>query len=464
MLTYTIPNNLNIPLYQYIYECIALDIKNGKIKAGEKLPSKRGLAKQLEVSLITVETAYSQLLSEGYLYSIEKKGYFVNQVDVLQKSNLPKTTLTKNIEFTYKVDLKTSSYNIESFPFNSFSKITRKILSEKKNVILKPAKYNGLVELRTSIARHLNEYLGLNVLKEQIVVGSGSEHLYSLLIQYFGKKHYALEDPGYQSIASAYKLNNVDYSFIPLDEHGINIAELDKSKSNIVHVSTNHHFPTGITMPIFRRYELLNWAKENKGIIIEDDYDSELRLKGRPIPPLFALDENDSVIYLNTFSLTLSSSFRIAYMVLPLSMIKEYQYKMSFYHSTVPVLDQLILAEFIDSRGFERHLNRKKKKYREIKEIFVNELKKSDIYKYLELKEADSGLHLLIKYPFNIDDLSVKEKAKELGLNISSLSDFYHHKNDSHTLLVRYVSLDNDNVVLAASLLIKLFDSLRCFV
>ncbi|MDO4501020.1 MAG: PLP-dependent aminotransferase family protein [Erysipelotrichaceae bacterium] len=460
MLTYTIPEDLNKPLYQYIYECIAFDIKNHNIKADEKLPSKRTLAKQLAVSLITIENAYEQLLSEGYIYSIEKKGYYVSEIETFQSNREVKVEKEEELSNPYLIDLSSTNLNSSYFPFSTFSKITRKVLSEERESILRPAEYNGVLKLREAISKHLNEYLGMKVSSKQIVIGSGSEHLYSLLIQFFGKKHYALENPGHKAIASVYQRNELKHSFIDMDDKGINIKALKEADADIVHVSANHHYPTGITMPISRRYELLRWAKNNNKFIIEDDYDSELRLKGRPISPLFALDNNDTVIYLNTFSITLAPSFRIAYMVLPESLLSEYKEKMKVYHCTVPVLDQLILSEFISSKAFERHLNRSKKRYRDLKNEFLNELKNTAFYKDLDISEADSGLHLLIKYPYEISDKKAKEIAKSKGLKVSMLSDFYQKKKDSHTLLIRYVSLHEDSLQIAILSLIDLLSVL----
>ena len=292
----------------------------------------------------------------------------------------------------------------------------------------------------------------------QIIISSGSESLYSLLINFLGRnKKYALEDPGHKSIANTYKEYEVDYSYIPLDENGVRVDVLNKVKSDIIHVSTNHHYPSGITMPINRRYELLNYAIKNNSIIIEDDYDVELRLKGKPISPLYSLD-NSHVIYMNTFSITLAPSFRIAYMVLPEKLLKEYETKMSNTACTVPVLDQLILANFINEGSFERLLNRKKKKYREIREELLKALK--DIPD-ITIKEADMGLHLLISYTYQISDKEVEEIAKEMNIKIYTLSHFLNKEKDTHTLLVKYTSIDRDNLIEAIKQLNKLLNKIK---
>lgn len=450
------------PLYLEIYESISSDIKNGKLKPNDKLISKRNMANKLGVSLITVENAYDQLLSEGYIYSIEKKGYYINNIEIYHSNKSNKESINEKIIKTYKYDFTSTNNLNNKFPYSSYNKIIRKIINIDN--IFKDSSYKGSEELRKAISKHLNSYLGLNVSYKQIIIGSGSENLYSLLINFFSRDIvYGLEDPGYLSISNIYNLNDVKYKYIPLDDKGIDISVLNKSNIDVVHISTNHHYPSGISMPINRRYEILKWANENNSYIIEDDYDMELRLKGKPIPPLYDLDNNDRVIYLNTFSITISSNIRIAYMVLPKGLLNKYEDKMSVFKCGVPTLDQLILAEFINSGSFERLLNRKKKYYREIKDTFLSLLSKDKIIQELELKEADLGLHLLIKYPYKIKDKEVEDIANKLDIKIYTLSHFSYDKKDSHTLLIKYTSFNLDNVYDYTSVLIKLLKKIKSF-
>ena len=445
-------------LYLDIYQEYVDKIKNNKLKANEKLPSKRNLAYKKNVSLITIEKAYDQLLSEGYIYSIEKKGYYVSKINISLNNKTKVKQIKETKEKKYKIDFTSTSSGSDIFPFSAWSKISRKVISNNQEELLLPCGYKGHESLRKAIAKHLNNYLGMEVSFNQIIISSGSESLYSLLINFLGRnKKYALEDPGHKSIANTYKEYEVDYSYIPLDENGVRVDVLNKVKSDIIHVSTNHHYPSGITMPINRRYELLNYAIKNNSIIIEDDYDVELRLKGKPISPLYSLD-NSHVIYMNTFSITLAPSFRIAYMVLPEKLLKEYETKISSTACTVPVLDQLILANFINEGSFERLLNRKKKKYREIREELLKALK--DIPN-ITIKEADMGLHLLISYTYQISDKEVEEIAKEMNIKIYTLSHFLNKEKDTHTLLVKYTSIDRDNLIEAIKQLNKLLNKIK---
>ncbi len=445
-------------LYLDIYNEYVNKIKSNKLKPNDKLPSKRNLADNKNVSLITIEKAYDQLLQEGYIYSIEKKGYYVSQIELISPNKKIINKPKEEKQIKYIIDFTSTSDGSDIFPFSVWSKTTRKVISNNSKKLLLPCSYKGDEALRKAISKHLNNYLGMDVTYNQIIVSSGSETLYSLLINLLGRnKKYALEDPGHKSIANTYKEYEVDYTYIPLDENGIDINSLEKAKANVIHVSTNHHYPTGITMPIKRRYELLNYAIANDSIIIEDDYDIELRLKGKPISPLYSLN-NNHVIYMNTFSITLAPSFRIAYMILPDNLLKQYETKMKNTNCTVPVLDQLILADFINDGSFERLLNRKKKKYREIREVLLQELKEN---KDIEIKEADMGLHLLIKYPYKISDKKVEEIAKEMNIKIYTLSHFLNKEKDTHTLLIKYTSIDKNNLDEAIKQLNKLLNKIK---
>ncbi len=444
-------------LYLNIYQEYVNKIKGGLLKANDKLPSKRNLADIKNVSLITIEKAYEQLLQEGYIYSIEKKGYFVSKIDII-KTNKENKTILEDKRKKYQIDFTSTSSGSDVFPFSTWSKITRKVISSYSNELLSPCNYKGHDSLRKAIAQHLNSYLGMNVSYSQIIISSGSESLYSQLINLLGRdKSFALEDPGHKSIANTYKEYDVNYNYIPLDEQGIRIDILNKVKPNVIHVSTNHHYPSGITMPIKRRYELLRYAYDNDAIIIEDDYDIELRLKGKPILPLYPLDDSH-VIYMNTFSITLAPSFRIAYMILPEKLLQSYEKRMANIACTVPVLDQLILADFIKEGYFERLLNRKKKKYREIREELLNSLKEN---KDIEIKEADMGLHLLIKYPYKISDKKVEEIAKVMNIKIYTLSRFLNKEKDTHTLLIKYTSIDKNNLDEAIKQLNRLLNKIK---
>ena len=311
MLTYSFSKIGSESLYMYLYKCIREDILTGKITPGTKLPSKRSFAENLGVSVITVENAYAQLVSEGYVYALPKKGFFAANLEkstAPQKKESPRTQMP--VPPKYFADFSSSRTDPQNFPFATWAKLMREIISEKSAELMVNAPCGGVFELRCAIAEHLREFRGIDADPNCIVVGAGTEYLYGLLIQLLGfDKVYALEDPGYRKISQVYESYGVQYRFTPMDKEGIDPKALEKSGADILHISPSHHFPTGIVTPIARRYTLLDWAAQSENrYIIEDDYDSEFRLTGKPIPALQSIDSADRVIYMNTFSKSLASN------------------------------------------------------------------------------------------------------------------------------------------------------------
>ena len=314
MLTYTFEKHSGVSLYEQLYRHIKEDILYGRLVAGEKLPSKRTLSSHLELSVITVKNAYEQLIAEGYIYSQEKRGYFVSRIDRPLHPGKASTLPQREEEPTYELDLVTNSISAEYFPFTVWSKTMRQTILEQDTDLLQPPPFNGARSLRCAIADNLQQFRGMTVDPEQIVIGAGTEFLYYLLIQLLGRdRTYAVEDPGYGKIGRIYESNQVTLRRIALDEAGLSADALRQSGADVVHISPSHHYPTGIVMPIARRQELLRWADEQPGrYILEDDYDSEFRFVGRPIPTMFSTDRHERVIYLNTFSKTIAPSIRIS--------------------------------------------------------------------------------------------------------------------------------------------------------
>ena len=301
MLTYALEKNGSSSLYTQLYGCIRRDILSGALPPRQKLPSKRALAQHLEVSVITVKNAYEQLAAEGYIYTVEKKGYYVSPVErPLPPADPPPLTPEKPAEPVF-LDLATGSLDRSYFPFTVWSRLMRQTILEEDTELLRAAPSNGAPALRRAIAAHLRQFRGMDVDPEQIIIGAGTELLYTLIIQLLGReKRYAVEDPGYGKIARIYQAHQVPLCRVGLDSGGLDVAQLRRQPADVVHISPSHHYPTGIVMPITRRQELLRWAAEQpERYILEDDYDSEFRFVGRPIPTLFSVSENQRVIYLN---------------------------------------------------------------------------------------------------------------------------------------------------------------------
>ena len=312
--------------------------------------------------------------------------------------------------------------------------------------VLQVSPCSGTEALRNAIANHLLSFRGMEVDPDQIVIGAGTENLYEILIKLIGDgKTYCIENPGYTKIKKIYDANKVHCVFANLDDKGIDIQELKNSMASIAHISPNHHFPTGITMPASRRYEILGWANEKKGrYIIEDDYDSEFRQNGNPIPTLQSIDAFEKVIYMNTFSKSIASTIRISYMVLPEHLANLYYKTLNFYSCPVPTFEQYTLSKFIDGGYFEKHINRMRLYYRRKRISVLNILKKNLTDRECSILESDSGLHLILKLNCSIDDAELKEALLKKGIHINMLSEYYDscRKELQHMYILNYSNIN----------------------
>lgn len=350
------------PFYLQIYRQVRNNIIAGIYPYNSKLPSKRLLADEIGVSTITIEHAYSLLCDEGYAEAHERSGYFVifKQSDGFASSNLASA-----LPVNHKIS--TSSY--PNFSISVLSKTMRKVLSDYYEVILDKSPNTGCLELRNAIKQYLFRNRGMNVGIEQIIVGSGAEYLYTLIVGLLGKdKIYAIEFPSYEKIEQIYHMAGVKYELLPLSEDGIDSKALFMSKANVLHTTPYQSYPSGVTASASKRHEYIKWAKREDHFIIESDYGSEFSISSQPMETLFKLSDYDNVIYLNTFSKTISSSLRIGYMVIPRKLIKIFQEKLGFYSCTVPTFEQFVLAELLNNGDFERHINRVRRNKR--KELY----------------------------------------------------------------------------------------------
>ena len=447
MLTYSFDNLRSESLYLYLYKCIKNDILDGNIVTGEKLPSKRSFAKNLGISTITVENAYAQLLAEGYIYSIPKKGYYA--ADISERTGFSDSIPVNSENFTiaanpvYRFDFVSNRNNAENFPFATWTKLMRETISEKKEELMTGAPSGGIIELRTAICRHIKQFRNMDVDPKQVIVGAGTEYLYGLIIQLLGRdKIYAVENPGYDKIVKIYESNDVECRYIHMDTSGIMVSELEDSGAQIAHISPSHHYPSGIVTPVSRRYELLGWAaKSEERYIIEDDYDSEFRLVGKPMATLQSIDVSEKVIYMNTFTKSLASTIRISYMVLPPHLLERFYERLGFYSCTVSNFEQYTLARFINDGYFEKHINRMRKYYKSVRDRLLEELKKDAMAGRIEIREEDAGLHFLMKIDTDMEDEVFLQKASQNGIRLSSLAGYYFDeppKKTEHTMIVNY--------------------------
>ena len=445
MLTYELKKSPGVPLYESLYRCIRSDILAGRLPSGTKLPSKRALAQNLEVSKITVEAAYSQLLEEGYIRSQEKVGYFVEE---LQQLTAPNPTAPEKQEQDAEDILDLTGSGSENFPFSVWSKLQREVMLDYGDKLLLPLPNQGIRELRTAIAQHLADFRGMRVDPENILIGAGTDFLYNLLIQLLGREiTWAVEDPGYGKIRKIYAAGGVRCISVPMDLSGVRPECLEDAR--VLHISPSHHFPTGLVTRVPRRQELLRWAARQDAYIIEDDYDSEFRFDAHPMPTMQSMDPGGRVIYMNTFSKSLAPSIRISYMVLPPELMQVFREKLGFYSCTVSSFEQYTLARFLNRGHFEKHINRMRKFYRSRRNRVVNALNSCPVADKLTIREEEAGLHFLVRVDTALSDEELVALCRRWGIRIRALSSYYHSAVPEplrHHLVVNYSGIREEDL------------------
>ncbi len=455
MLTYELKKSPGVPLYEALYRCIREDILSGKLAAGTKLPSKRALADHLEVSKVTVEGAYSQLLAEGFLRSVEKVGYFV-EATAQRRPQAPVPQARNPRDPGWLLDL-TANAPATGFPFSVWMRLQRQVMLDYGDSLLAHLPPQGYPELRQAIAAHLRGFRGMQVDPENILIGAGTDFLYNLLIQLLGRdKIYAVEDPGYRKIRKIYAAGGVRCISAPMDNAGV----LAPQGAQILHCSPSHHFPTGIVTPAGRRRELLQWAEAAEGrYIIEDDYDSEFRFHTHPVPSLQTMDRAGRVIYMNTFSKTLAPSIRISYMILPPELMERFRQELGFYSCTVPSFEQYTLERFLQGGWFEKHINRMRKFYHARRNRIIEILSQSPFAKKCTILEQDAGLHFLLRLDTAFTDAELKDLCARAGIHVQCLSDYYAGQvppQARHCLIVNYSGLSEAHLTEALNRLAQL--------
>lgn len=460
MITIRLNSSLSEPLYEQIYKYIKSEIISGRYIHNTKLPSKRQLSAYLQCSQNTVQAAYSQLAAEGYILAKPKSGYYVCKLDGVL--NITKKTIITHENIypgpVYRYDFSHHGVDFDSFPFSMWRKITKDVISEYDTDLLKTGNPQGDINLRSSIADYLHNSRGVDCSPDQIIISSGTEFLLQLLIQLFDHDLvFAIENPGYEKFNMIFKSNRAEYKAIPLDESGMLPDELLKSHADIACVTPSHQFPTGNIMPVSRRIQLLNWSNEKpKRYIIEDDYDSEFKYSGRPIPSLQGLDTGGRVIYIGAFSKSLTPAIRISYMVLPEQLMKTYYEKLSFYICPVPAIEQKTLHRFINEGHFERHLNRMRNIYKGKRETLVSAI--HSLLPNTEINGANAGLHLIMKTNNGMSEVELITAARYNGVKVYGFSQYYFDSIPSGSqpsLLIGFATLKTDEIFEAVGLLRK---------
>lgn len=461
-LTFDLKVNGKIPLYEQIYSYIKANIQNGKFPYGEKLPSTRALSKYLEVSRSTVDLAYEQLISEGYIESEPYKGYFVAQIEELyhfEKVESAAEAEAREMPGNYLYDFTPNGVESSNFPYNIWRKISREILQDDTLELFCAGDSKGEYSFRKTICSYLYQARGVNCQPSQIIIGAGNDYLLMLLCTLLERRMVVgVENPAYKQAYHLFRSQAVRTVPVRMDRAGMRVDELRVSGVNVAYVTPSHQYPTGVVMPIRRRLELLSWAEERKDrYIIEDDYDSEFRYKGKPIPALQGYDRNGKVIYLGTFSKSITPGLRISYMVLPPELLQVFEEKGGFLHGTVSKTDQFVVQRFIEGGHFERHLNKSRALYKSRHDRLVGELR--PLQHVCRISGEHAGVHLLLTFHNGKTEEELVALALEKGIRVYGLSEYIIEGvgECEPTILLGYAMLSEKRIKEACEILCEIW-------
>lgn len=449
-LTIELNVNSDVPLYEQIYGYIKEQIKSGMLVKGTRIPSGRVLSSYLEVSRSTVIMAYEQLISEGYIESRPGSGYYVADIEGLYSVSVKKEKKRTEIKPLpkYSYDFSPRGIDLNSFPFNNWRKITRNVLVDDNKELFAAGSPQGEPEFRETISRYLYQSRGVSCSYENILIGAGTEYFMMLLTQLLDKDVvYAMENPTYMQTYRILRSLNRKVCAVNLDESGMSIEGLRKSGADIAYVMPSHQYPLGIVMPVKRRRELLLWALESENrYIIEDDYDSEFRYKGKPIPALRGSDDVDKVIYIGTFSKSIAPAIRMSYMVLPDKLLEIYHERLYFYSCTVPRIDQNIVNQFLSDGYYERHLNKMRALYKSRHDVIIAEMKKME--DRFIISGENAGIHILLTSQKGVSEKELIEKAAAADVCVYPLSAYYIEgcASNAATVMLGYANMDEKRI------------------
>lgn len=456
-LTFSLDGDSATPMYDQLARHIVSEIRAGRLREGDRLPSKRDLCAHLRISRSTVESAYAILTAEGYVSSRPRSGYYVCAYEEPARAASPAAHIsissgqaerreeTPPEEKPGIARFSTSEVDTAAFPYASWARLNKEVIRAGAP-LLQRGHPQGDECLRRALCDFLHQYRCVNCAPDQIVIGSGMEYLLRVLIELMEPDaKFALENPGYGALYRALEISRRPYAPIALDGAGMRPDQLAQSGARIAYVTPSHQFPTGLTMPAGRRAALLGWAAARPGrYIIEDDYDSEFRYITRPIPSMQGTDENGRVIYVGTFSRSLAPSIRVAYLALPPALIDRYRALLSHTSSTVSRFEQHTLCRFIEEGFYARHLRRMGNLYRRRRDLLLDGL--SSI-KGLQVTGAGAGLHFMITLD-RLDTQTLLKRALEAGVALRPL-DAYMHGGEARpsTLVLGYAGMDDKQIV-----------------
>lgn len=453
----TLDKRAGTPLYEQIYTYIKTEIQQGKIRPGEELPSSRALAGLLAVSRSTIDTAYAQLVSEGYLRSRPCRGYFACGIEELLLTGAD-TALAQKTQPTghspqrekpaWRYDFAVNGIDPEGFPQNLWRKLARQVLSGAPGDLYQLGDPRGEEGLRRAIASYLHHARGVKAEAGQIIVGAGNDYLLMLLSVILGRAvPIAMENPTYRNAWECFRHLGHPLCAVEMDGAGMLPEALETSGAQAAYVMPSHQFPMGMVMPVKRRLQLLHWAAAKEGrYIIEDDYDSEFRYRGKPVPALQGFDQRERVIYLGTFSKALAPAVRISYMVLPPALMRLYEERGSSFSATVSRVDQKMMELFLEGGHFERHLNRMRTVYKGKRDAMVKGLR--EFCGLGRILGEQAGLHLLAEPPRGMGEEEAVERAARAGVRVYPLGDYYTGESGrrSYGVLLGYATLPEEQI------------------
>ena len=454
-----------VPIYQQICEYLKAEIQRGRLRAGEKLPSARGLAQNLGISRSTVDLAYDQLVSEGYIEAVPCKGYYICDIDGMYFPKKPvrreeaddasrrEQLAPPKTQEVFETDFALDGIAPGGFPHHLWKKLARRALAEQEDRLYKPGDPCGEPGLREALAQYLYQARGVRCVPEQIIVGAGNDYLLLLLGTILGSgRRVAMENPTYLSAYYDFRYTGYEIEAVGQDSLGMKAKELEASRADVAYVMPSHQFPMGMVMPLKRRMELLAWAAAGEErYIAEDDYDSEFRYKGKPVPALQGFDQKDCVIYMGTFSKSLAPTVRVSYMVLPVRLMKQYQSRGGLFAVTVSRADQKILELFLKEGHYERHLNRMRAVYKTKHDLMLREFR--ELGDLAEISGENAGVHLLVTLKNGLTEQEAVLRAKQAGIRVYGLSQYRigaAEKIQEHTVVLGYACLEEEEIRAAA--------------
>ena len=429
-------NSSNENLYIQIYELIKGEILSGALPKGTKLPSLRKLAQENDISVTTVETAYTQLLVEGYIESRPKSGYFVSDgisesaADILQSKGEEmslESLLPPDASQAKKVAGANPQmvYDEKSFEFDKWKKCMNRVFNEYSHILQTEADVKGEPALRYEIAKYLYQSRGVKCSPEQVLIGAGSQQLtlqLTRILREIGVDNAATETPGYGPVREVFKDEGFPVTEVPMMDNGIALEQLPTNLRTIVYVNPSNQFPSGAVMPVARRYELIKWANDNNSYILEDDYDSELRYFGKPIPAMQGLDTHGRVVYLGSFSSTLFASIKISYMVLSPELMEIFEKMQGKYSQTCSKTEQICLALYMEAGYYYRHIKKLRRMYAAKLEETIKIVQENGAG-LLEAEDSHSGVALKLKLKTRHSAETICQIAKNVGLTMHPISD-----------------------------------------